>query len=509
MRLLQTVGYQTTADHPIGVYVAEMNSARRIVHIGCEPETLRGLLAARPEWEDCFERTRTPAECVRLLEERRTGSQRCGALLIGPRLGGSMEPEELAERALRVDPLLAVLALDRFENPGWSARLGRIGVADCLDFPRLSEDPEWACERIEIALRDCDDRVGRAVASSELFADLIGSSPPMREVVEMLNLIAPRRCTVLVSGPTGSGKELVAKAIHRGSPRAAKAFVAVNCGAVPAHLMESEFFGHVRGAFTGATHNRTGRFEQADRGTLFLDEVGELPLEMQSKLLRALQEREFQRVGSSDTVHVDVRVVAATNRDLRRAVECGEFREDLYYRLNVVPLPLPSLAERIDDLPALVEHLLGRTCEREDLPRKRISREGLARLMSHSWPGNVRQLENAVESAVALSGERELLRPSDFLLPLEPLLETTTSAGPAFEVPGHGLDYDAVVAAVERDLLRQALALAAGNKQKAADLLRIKRTTFAARWKALEEKDCGGKAIAGRSLSGALKGAAA
>lgn len=175
-------------------------------------------------------------------------------------------------------------------------------------------------------------------------------------------------------------------------------------------------------------------------------------------------------------------------------VERGDFREDLYYRLHVVPLPLPSLAERIDDLPALAEHLLERICDREDIARKRLSREALSRLMSYCWPGNVRQLENAVESAVALSGERELLRPSDFPLPLEPLRELTLSGGLEVRVPAHGLDYDAVVAKVERDLLQQALSLAGGNKQKAADLLRIKRTTFAARWKSLDGKALEGAA---------------
>ncbi len=471
-----------------------MKSKTRILHIGCGAETLSGLLRSRPEWAPRFEAAEHPGECLRVLEGRSEGRDGYGVLLIGPRLDPSISSEELAERVLRIDPLLAVLALDRFENPGWSARLGRIGVADCLDAERFAADPDWASERIEIALRDCEDRVGRAVAPADLFADLVGASPPMREVVETLHLIAPRRCTVLITGPTGSGKELAARAVHRGSPRASRPFVAVNCGAVPAHLMESEFFGHVRGAFTGAAANRIGRFEQAHTGTLFLDEVGELPLEMQSKLLRALQEREFQRVGSSETVSVDVRVVAATNCDLRRMVQRGEFREDLYYRLNVVPLPLPSLAERSEDLPALAEHLLGRICDREQVRRKRVSHEALSRLMSYSWPGNVRQLENAVESAVALSGERELLRPSDFPLPLEPLTQPLAASGLEVKIPAHGLDFDSVIATLERDLIEQALEMAKGNKKKAADLLRIKRTTLAARWKALEEKASAGAA---------------
>jgi DNA-binding NtrC family response regulator len=255
--------------------------------------------------------------------------------------------------------------------------------------------------------------------------------------------------------------------------------------------MEAEFFGHVKGAFTGAVNHRMGRFEQAHGGRIILDEVGELPREMQSKMLRALQEREFERVGSSDTIKVDIRVIAATNRDLKGAVQRGEFREDLYYRLNVVPLSLPSLAERLEDLPLLVEHLLTRICGRENLPIKRAGIEALRRLMEYSWPGNVRQLENAMEKAVALSSDRAVLYPSDFPLPSSPLLAPSPLVADV-RLPPTGLDFCSIVTQLERSLLDQALRLSGGNKKRAADLLRIKRTTFSAKWRTLQTGDAAG-----------------
>jgi transcriptional regulator with PAS, ATPase and Fis domain len=322
--------------------------------------------------------------------------------------------------------------------------------------------------------------------SRDPFQALVGSSGALREAIEVLRLVAPRHCTILITGRTGTGKELAARAIHQASARSQHDLVAVNCGAIPPDLVEAEFFGHVKGAFTGAVAARPGRFEQADGGTLFLDEVGELPAEMQAKLLRALQEGEFQRVGSSETVRVDVRIVAATNRDLARMVEREQFREDLYYRLNVVPIRLPDLAERIEDLPAIADALLKRSCTRERLPEKRLSEAAVTRLCAHHWPGNVRQLQNALEKAVALSGDRLVLTETDFLLTKGPRTEIAGDI-PLLQVPVSGLDYDAVIGAFERDLLNQALALADGNKKRAADLLRLKRTTFLARWKTLQE----------------------
>jgi transcriptional regulator with GAF, ATPase, and Fis domain len=254
--------------------------------------------------------------------------------------------------------------------------------------------------------------------------------------------------------------------------------------------MESELFGHVRGAFTSAFQNRMGRFEQAQGGTIFLDEIGELPMALQSKLLRVLQEREVQRLGSSETIKVDIRVVAATNCDLTRRMEEGRFREDLYYRLNVVPIEMPPLRKRLEDVPLLAAHFVDSVCRAEGIPAKLLMRETLERLCGYSWPGNVRQLENMVEMAVALSGDRRTLAPVDFPLPAPPAERPSHARGPLVAVPDSGLDYELTLAGIERSILEQALRKTGGNKQAAADMLRLKRTTLSAKVRSLETAAC-------------------
>jgi transcriptional regulator with PAS, ATPase and Fis domain len=317
---------------------------------------------------------------------------------------------------------------------------------------------------------------------------LVGNSRPMLELAEIIQLVGPRRCTVLITGETGTGKELVARALHLASPRAAMPMVCVNCAALPDNLLEAELFGHVRGAFTGAVNSRAGRFEEAQRGTLFLDEIAEMPFELQAKLLRVLQEREVQRLGSSETVRVDVRVIAACNVDLLERVETGRFRADLYYRLNVVPVALPSLRERAGDIPALVQHFIDRTAHQEALPSKQLAAGALRRLIEYHWPGNVRQLENTVETAMILSGNRLILEGDDFRLPAatprRPLL--INSAPPLVPVPDHGLDFEQTISQIELGILEQALRRTKGNKKQAAEMLRLKRTTLAAKLKSLE-----------------------
>ncbi len=317
---------------------------------------------------------------------------------------------------------------------------------------------------------------------------LIGQSRPMLEICEIIHMVAAKRCTVLITGETGTGKEVIAKAIHAASNRSTAPMVSVNCTALPSTLVETELFGHAKGAFTGAQSSRIGRFEQAHRGTIFLDEIGDLPLDSQAKLLRVLQEREFERVGSSETVRVDVRVVAASNVDLEAASRERKFREDLYYRLNVVPIHMPPLRERRSDIPLLLEHFLDKISAAENAPLKRISAEAIEYLGNLDWPGNVRQLEHAVQMAFALSGDRPVLTLSDFQPRYRRAPEIQTpAAGPLVKVPSHGLDFDLVVGEFERSLLNQALALTHGNKSQAADLLRIKRTTLLAKLKAFEE----------------------
>ncbi|MBK5292890.1 MAG: sigma-54-dependent Fis family transcriptional regulator [Acidobacteriia bacterium] len=315
---------------------------------------------------------------------------------------------------------------------------------------------------------------------------LVGESAALGQVTQIVRLIGNRRCTVLITGETGTGKEMAARAIHAAGSRSVLPLVAVNCSALPENLLEAELFGHVKGAFTGAVQNRMGRFEQAHRGTIFLDEIGDMPLDLQSKLLRVLQEREFQRLGSSTTVKVDVRVIAASNVDLCELARQGRFREDLYYRINVVPVLMPALRERASDIPMLTQHFIEKICRQEEIPVKQIAPETLSRLCRYLWPGNVRQLENAVEMALALSGDRSILYPGDFPLPsLLASKRAGAASPPHVPVPDEGLDFEQIVGRLELSLLEQALRKSHGNKKLAADLLGLKRTTLAAKLKSL------------------------
>ena len=326
--------------------------------------------------------------------------------------------------------------------------------------------------------------------------NLIAAAPVMQKLLEQVRAIAPFQTTVLVTGETGTGKEVVARAIHNLSPRGRKALVALNCAAVPEQLLEDELFGHVKGAFTGAQAARAGRFEQAEGGTLFLDEIGDMSLPLQSKLLRVLQEREFERLGSSRTVKVDVRVVAATSADLQRRIDEGAFRPDLYYRLNVVRLHLPPLRERREDIRPLAEHLLSKFCAGAGLPPKSVSDEARGALAAYRWPGNVRQLQNAVERAAVLTGAATEIQLQDLPEEVREAVAAEGAHGAARaaeweseqkppDISDGGVNFDAVVSKVERDLLLQSLAKAGGNKMRAAQLLGMKRTTFVEKLKRL------------------------
>ena len=307
------------------------------------------------------------------------------------------------------------------------------------------------------------------------FSGLIGKSPAMARLFQLLESIIATNSTILITGETGTGKEVVARAIHHSGPRRAHHFVALNCSAIPETLLEAELFGHVRGAFTGAVGNRTGRFEQAHKGTLFLDEVGTMSVALQMKLLRALQEREFERVGDSHTIKVDVRVVAATNSDLARMVAEGQFREDLYYRLNAIPVRLPPLRERREDIPLLARHFLDKFCA-DVKPPITVSQEAMRRLMSYQWPGNVRQLENAIERAVAFGTARGQVDVED--LPPELAAADPDVLSASVTLPDEGLDLPVFIATIERDVIRRSLERTGGNKGQAARLLNLKRTTL-------------------------------
>ena len=312
------------------------------------------------------------------------------------------------------------------------------------------------------------------------FGGILGHSRPMQKLFHLLETVARSSSTILITGETGTGKEVVARAIHHNSARRSHRFVALNCSAIPETLLEAELFGHVRGAFTGAVGARQGRFEQAHKGTLFLDEVGTMSTALQMKLLRALQEREFERVGDSQTIKVDVRVIAATNSELAKMVAEGTFREDLYYRLHVIPIQLPPLRDRRDDIPVLVKHFLEKFAPGTPM---QVSQDAMRSMMAYQWPGNVRQLENAIERAVALSAGRREVDVID--LPVEVQATPQDAAAPFVDFPDSGLDLPAYLATIERELIQRSLERTGGNRNKAAELLRIKRTTLVEKLKRL------------------------
>jgi len=321
---------------------------------------------------------------------------------------------------------------------------------------------------------------------------MVGRSAPMRALFQLIETVAPTSATILISGETGTGKEMVARAIHQTSPRQRERFVAINVSAIPETLLDAELFGHARGAFTGAVAMRQGRLEQADKGTLFLDEVGTMPMALQMKMLRVLQEREFERIGDNRTIKVDVRIVAATNAELLKMVKEGTFREDLYYRLNVIAVHLTPLRERPEDIPPLVQNFLRKFSDREPgignresggsrlpIPDSRlptVSQEAMRRLMAHPWPGNVRQLENAIERALALLGGRNQIELADLPPDLQPVEQDT--AAPSLDLPEKGIDLPALIARIEKDLIERALTRTAQNRGAAALSRTLKRTTL-------------------------------
>jgi transcriptional regulator with GAF, ATPase, and Fis domain len=311
-----------------------------------------------------------------------------------------------------------------------------------------------------------------------------GMSPAMHEALRVARSAAAAHSTVLLLGESGTGKEVMARSIHQWSARADQPFVAVNCVALTPELLESELFGHEKGAFTGAVAQKRGKFELANGGTIFLDEIGDLAANLQAKLLRVLQEREFQRVGGMKDIHVDVRVIAATNRDLRQAIQTGAFREDLYYRLNVVPITLPPLRNRPEDLPALIEHFVARYCQEMKRPRFDIEPAAMAALLAYPWPGNVRELQNVIERMVVLL-PGPIMRLTD--LPTE-LRDRATPPGAAAGHPdgiNDKLPLAEAVEAFKRLRIRQALAAAEGNQSKAAQLLGLPRPNLSRMMKTL------------------------
>jgi two-component system response regulator HydG len=344
------------------------------------------------------------------------------------------------------------------------------GACDFLPKPFKNEEIRATVRR---ALESRSSTIGPASPAKAI--SLIARSRQMQEVIELVTILAPNTATVLIQGESGVGKELVARAIHAGGPRRGAPFLAIDCGAVPESLLESELFGYVKGAFTGALTNKRGLFEEASHGTVLLDEIGNTSLAFQAKLLRVLQQNEIRPVGSNHCIPVDVRIIAATNRDLKQLVERGLFRDDLYYRLAVVPVMIPPLRDRPDDIPVLAEHFIRKAGLKHGTPARRISPEAMEALLRYPWPGNVREMENVIERAVIFEYGEEIRLES-----LPPEIRSGCDAETLRHVMGGSLRTatQTVQAEIEKDRIQAALRLAGGNKTKAARILNVSRVTL-------------------------------
>jgi two-component system response regulator PilR (NtrC family) len=376
-----------------------------------------------------------------------------------------------------------------FANTETAIAAMKEGAYDYITKPFKLDELSLVVEKaLEKKLLSSENRRLRTELRSQLSKrNLIGNSAAMERVLELIGRVADTKTNVLIGGESGTGKELVARAIHESSDRRDQPFVAVNCGAIPENLLESELFGHVKGAFTGAVQNKSGLFEVADGGTLFLDEVGELPQSLQVKLLRAIQEKKIRRVGGTGDREVNVRILSATNRRLEDEVAGGRFREDLYYRLNVIEILVPSLRERMEDLPLLVHHFVERYAEELGKPVRGFGDEAMRVLFAYPFPGNVRELENVVERAVALS--RSDVIDVDAL---PPGVVTPRPAGESQLIPPDGVQLDELVNAYERSLLLEALERTGGVKKRAAQLLGVSFRSFRYRLEKLGLDDAPG-----------------
>lgn len=392
---------------------------------------------------------------------------------------------EVLRHAHQVSPDSAVVlitAVDDYEAAVQAVKAG--GASDYIrKGPGVVDEIKLAIRRSleKVALSRQNFALKRDAASRNSLDNIIGASLAMKKLKETIHTVASTGSTILIQGESGTGKELVARAVHACSPRAAEAFVSINCGAFPETLLESELFGYIKGAFTGANQNKRGLFEVADAGTIFLDEISEMTLPMQVKLLLVLQERSVRPVGSTEEIAIDVRVIAATNRDLDKQVAENLFREDLYYRLNVIPIQVPPLRNRREDIPMLVNHFLKKYAPAAGKSIIRVESECLHALCGYEWPGNVRQLENTVERAVALESSEEL----HVELPAErPKARAAAAgiggggAGTSGGVLPDGIDMEKYVAEIERSLLQAALEQSNGVQTKAADVLRISYRSF-------------------------------
>jgi two-component system, NtrC family, response regulator PilR len=400
-----------------------------------------------------------------------------------PQVGGV----ELLREAKKIDPEIISIVMTAFASTDTAVEALRLGAADYVNKSPSAANEVRLRVRKELERRQLQREnvlLKRALQTSHQFSNIIGRSAPMVAVFQLIETIAPTSSTVLITGESGTGKELVARAIHFNSLRRERPFVALNCGALPETLLDSELFGHMRGAFTGADTNKKGLLEVAEKGTIFLDEIGEMSPLVQIKLLRVLQERRFRRLGGTDEVEADIRIIAATNRDLSKMVAEGQFREDLFYRINVIPVRLPALRERSEDIPLVAEHFVARLSEQMGKAVSGISAAALDALRAYAWPGNIRELENAMERAVALERTPAILLESlpDAIRQSQPAPAAVAAmgngAGDRGAFPEGGIDLEQHVQHIEREYIAEALRRAGGVKVKAAEMLGMSFRSF-------------------------------
>jgi len=393
--------------------------------------------------------------------------------LVMPELDGMEVLAHFAERY----PDTVVILLTGHATIETAVEAMRRGAFDYLTKPTKLDEISLVLKRAQeyIALKAENVFLRSQLQDLHRFERIIGKSRPMQTLYKIIQRVAKTDSTVLILGESGTGKELIANAIHTNSARKDKPFVPINCGAIPEELMESELFGHEKGAFTGALKERKGRFELANWGTVFLDEIGDMSPKLQVKLLRFLQERRFERVGSSRTVEVDVRVIAATNKDLEQEVANSNFREDLFYRLNVIPIHVPPLRERGSDIPLLVQHFLKQHCRKKSIPQKEMSSAALEVLQCYEWPGNVRELENVMERLVILV-DGDQIQVDD--LPARMRRHDPGNPQPLMGISDEGIDLKQILDDLENHLIMEALKKSGGVKNKAAALLGLNRTTL-------------------------------
>jgi two-component system, NtrC family, response regulator PilR len=415
------------------------------------------------------------ARAVELLKK-----QRVDILITDIRMP-QMSGVDVLREAKQIDPEIISIVMTAFASTDTAVEALRLGAADYVHKSPSAANELRLRVRKELERKSLQREnvlLKRALQSSHKFSNIIGRCDPMLAVFQLVETIAPTGSTVLISGESGTGKELVARAIHFNSLRKERPFVALNCGALSETLLDSELFGHMRGAFTGADTNKKGLIEVAEKGTVFLDEIGEMSPLVQIKLLRVLQERKYRRLGGTEEVEADIRVIAATNRDLSKMVAAGDFREDLFYRINVIPIRLPPLRERVEDIPLLADHFVVRFATQMGKTVHSISGTALACLKAYAWPGNIRELENAIERAVALERTPSILVDSlpEQLRGAQPA--ASAGSAPAESFPDEGFDLEQHVQHIEREYIAEALRRAGGVKVKAAELLGMSFRSF-------------------------------